>query len=360
MTKQEEQGASHTPPCRHYGICGGCSLQHLSPISYHKFKKNLVHERLGKITPLHEEEMILLPPHSRRRASFKIKKQGKNCQIGYYKQRSHELIDIIMCPLLTPAIITVLPTLKELLALILPPQSSGNVWVLDSETGLDIAIETTAIRKLQLPTIEHLTAFARSHDLAQIRVNDLWSLTFREPLVRFSGHHVSASARGFLQASVASDDALSAVVQSYLPASPIHTALDLFCGRGTFSLLLANSADHVEAVDMDIEALQSLRHPKIKTHQQHLFKSPYTAAQLNKYDVIILDPPRDGASAQCQQIAASECATIIYVSCDVATFARDAQSLLNSGYIFEKLRIVDQFLWSPHVEVVGLFTKSSI
>lgn len=351
------------PPCQHFTVCGGCSLQHLSGPAYADFKRqSVVHclEKAGvtcdEINPLQS-----IPPHSRRRASFKVRKEGGGVRLGYHQRQGHTIVDLVMCPLLKADIVALLDPLRQMLLSFLTVGQGGDLHVLSTPAGIDLALDLPKCGKLSLEKLEELSDFAKTQKLARLILNGELIVQFQEPMVVFSGVPVAVQARQFLQVSAEADELLARAVVKYLPQS-IEKAADLFSGRGTFSFLLAQYAA-VDAFEMDEPANVALKRAaqknmqKINVIHRNLFANPLMCQVLSSYDVIVLDPPRTGAFAQAQQIASSVCRCVIYVSCNPVTFARDAQILTDGGYALASVTPIDQFLWTEHVEVVAVFRR---
>lgn len=351
------------PLCQHFTVCGGCSLQHLSDSAYADFKRQSVVHCLEKTGVVYDEILPLqsIPPHSRRRASFKVRKEGAVVRMGYHQRQGHAIIDLLMCPLLKHDIVDLLQPLREILGGFLSANQGGDVHVLSTSSGIDLVLNLPKLAKISLTQLEDLSDFAKTQKLARLILNDELIVQFQEPMVVFSGVPVAVQARQFLQVSAEADVFLMQAVVKYLPQN-VGKAADLFSGRGTFSFLLAQYAV-VDAFEMDEPANAALKRAAQKNMKQinvfhrNLFANPLMPDTLSSYDVIVLDPPRAGALAQAKQIASSACPCVIYISCHPATFARDAQIFINGGYVLASITPIDQFLWTEHVELVAVFRR---
>jgi 23S rRNA (uracil1939-C5)-methyltransferase len=338
---------------------------------YSDFKINRVKALLKRenAEPLAYNPLIQIPPHTRRRSNFKVKKTHKNLILGFHYRRSHTVLPITMCPLLIPALAQLIQPLKSLCSSLLPVGGEADIFLLETKTGVDISLDSRCLRDLSLPQLEHLLLFCQEKKIARLRINGDLIVQHRQPVIEFSGVAVEVDAKSFCQVSDLSDRYLLEIVESYLikTSSTLSSTLcektaDLFCGRGAFTFLLAKRGA-VDAYELEEEALIALNQAnqqeklRIKTQKRNLFSSPLTSQELDKYGVVLIDPPRAGALSQCHEISKSGCRSLIYVSCNPITFARDARILKEGGYSLISLTPVDQFLWTEHVEVVGLFLR---
>lgn len=348
------------PHCRHFGECGGCVLQHMAPPAYAAWKRaqvvNALAQRgLGGITV---DEAVILPPHSRRRVVLKALRTGQGVVLGFNRRASHQLIDIGECVIASPAIEALIEPLRFVFSETLHPKEWAKIAVTETDSGLDCACESET--QLKLPALERLVAFAERYDLARIAWNGDPVAARRAPFIAFDGIAVTLPPKHFLQASRAADQILTDRVRNFI-GTPRRVA-DLFCGLGTFSIPLSRTA-RVKGFDSEeasLSALQSARRANnlpIETERRDLFRRPLSAKECNAFDAVVFDPPRAGALEQCQALAESDVQRIVAVSCNPASFARDARVLIDGGYRLERVTPVDQFLWSAHVELVALFSR---
>ncbi|ODS00698.1 (uracil-5)-methyltransferase [Methyloceanibacter methanicus] len=347
------------PVCRHFGACGGCSLQHLKVPSYLAWKRDLVGQALaarGSDVPV--EPVRPVPLANRRRATFSLERRGKEAVFGYRRARSHELIGIEECPILSPAIAASLPALKELLTPLLSGRREARVAVTETETGLDVVMEgarppETALAKL--------AAAAGAQGIARLTAGDD-SVTLAPPTLRFGRAQVRFPPGAFLQAAPAAEAEMVRLVREGVGKA--KRVADLFCGLGTFSFALAERAT-VDAYETDADALTALedaaRHATrlkpMRTHRRDLFRDPLGWQELKPFDAVVFDPPRAGAAAQAEQLARSKVDRLVAVSCNPGTLARDVRILVDGGYAITRVTPVDQFLFSSHVEVVAHLTR---
>jgi 23S rRNA (uracil1939-C5)-methyltransferase len=361
----QESPLRQSPPCHHFGTCGGCKLQHLKPETYQEYKLGLLKRALAfhgveaqEWRPLH-----IIPPHRRRRISLTFAHRHEGMMLGYMRRGTKWIIDTQECCLVLPEIERFIPKLRAVLAALFQRRESGTVDLLATKVGLDVNLKTMFLKNPTLEQIDLLTAFARENDMARLLLNYRPFLTFREPIVTFSGVDVAVEAGKFLQASDDADDFMLQRVSEYMPTTVTRGA-DLFSGRGTFTFLMAQRgpSDAFECENDAIQALQAAANRSqvpITVTKRDLFTSPLSAEELNRYDFVFVDPPRVGALAQVQSIAQSHLEHGVYISCNPASFARDAKVLCEAGFVLESVTPLDQFLWSEHLEVIGKFRRSA-
>jgi 23S rRNA (uracil1939-C5)-methyltransferase len=352
-----------TPPCPYYGTCGGCVLQHMSSGAYADYKVMRIAQALDRygLKSIPIEPIEVLEPHLRRRAIFHALRTSTETIIGYYQLGSHRLVNIEHCLLLRLDINKLVMPLKRILQHLLKPKDKADILLTATKTGIDCFLKTNGTQQLDLSHIEILQAFASENSLARLTFaneQEEWPIvTLKMPQIQFGAYSVEASADGFLQTSSEADQLLASLVLKELP--PLQRKIaDLFCGRGTFSLPLS-TLGKVDAYEMDSKALKALTQAAksanlpLQTYTQNLFSDPLKPEQLEAYQVVVLNPPRQGAAAQSKMLALSKVSHVVMVSCNPDTCARDIALLQKGGYRLLKLSPVDQFLWSPHVEIVA-------
>jgi len=353
------------PVCPVFDRCGGCTFQHWDMERLKGWKSNRVTEALqhrgfddfdleGVI-----EDVTVCPSDTRRRATLAFK--GK--KLGFRPASGHGVTAIDRCPVLCDELDRLISPLRQVLVGITEDASIQMTW---TDSGADVSIVSQDEPGWE--DRESLAEFAAKYDLARLS----WDNGFgavpvraeRQPVMTFAECAVAFPEGGFLQPSAEGEAALRDKVLAVLPQG-VKVA-DLFCGLGTFSLPLTEVSQHVLAVDSDGAAVAALSkavtkrqelQPRLKVEVRDLFRDPLMAAELDTFDVVVFDPPRAGANAQCEEIAHSSVKTVIAVSCNPASFARDARTLVNAGYDLEKIWPVDQFPLSAHLEVVALFTR---
>ena len=344
------------PICRYFGMCGGCALQHMERGAYLSWKREqVVAALLARGLSAEVEKVRPVPLASRRRAALALGRTKDGVALGYRRARSHDLMEIAACPVLIPRISDRLSKLKTALAPLLGGKREARVTMTETGSGLDILLE--GVR----PAPAAFGAFAaKAAALGVTRLTaDGESVTLGgTPEVDLSGVRVKLPPGAFLQASREAEGEMVALVRDGVDGA--KRIADLFAGLGTFTLALARSAA-VDAYEADEAALAALAEavrmtPKlkpVKTFTRDLFRSPLGAKELQAYDAVVFDPPRAGASAQAEALAKSRVKRLVAVSCNPGTLARDLRILVDGGYRIARVVPVDQFLFSPHIEVVA-------
>lgn len=354
-------------PCPHYGGCGGCFAQNISEADYKRWKTDTLKARLDAngIAPEIMGEAVFIPHATRRRATFAAFKKGKDVTLGFHRAKSHDIEPIDKCLLLTPKLNQIVANLKPWLTRILKDQTPTDIFMQDIEGEIEMmiigSINTDAgQRKL-------IADMCADLDVARVgwqkkEFSEIESLISMKPIPKTYGGLVVDIAMGaFLQPSVEGEAVLVSLVMGSMPKKSKLKIADLFAGCGTFSGP-ALKLGHVHAVEETPQAIAALQSgvkkvQGLSAEKRDLMDEPMTVRELKSYDVVILDPPRAGALSQCEKLAKSTVKTVISVSCNPATFARDAKVLMTGGYKFKKLTMVDQFIWSQHTEVVGVFSR---
>lgn len=354
-----------TPPCPHFGKCGGCSLQHLDDTALADFVRERVTGPLiakgigiGEVRPVH-----LSPPRSRRRASLRFTRQKSAVTLGFAGQGSHDLVDIRTCEIVTPRLFDVMMAVRSLIAKWPKPKLSGQVELAEIDQGVDVLI--TGIEPSSVAENEMLSTFAEAHRLARLSIDQGYGPeTQYEPVpvtVSFGDVPVRFPHASFLQATVDGEAALAAAAREALTGC--RMVADLFSGLGSFAFHLSEPGRKVYAAEAARDPVLALtqaanaRQLPVFAEHRDLFRNPLQSDMLGKFDGLVLDPPRAGAEAQVAAIAASSLKRLCYVSCNPATFARDARTLCDAGFELKTLWPVGQFRWSTHVELASLFVR---
>ncbi|HLZ78119.1 MAG TPA: class I SAM-dependent RNA methyltransferase [Sphingomonas sp.] len=352
-----------TPPCRHFPTCGGCTLQHVDDGAYATY---LVERVAGALATQGLKAEIAAPhlsaPRTRRRASLRAERFGKKILLGFNEGQSRKVVDLAECWILAPELFALLQPLRGLLATMLADKRTAGVELALTDQGIDLLL--SGVEPEGLAAIEGVTDFAKAHGLARLSTDNGFGPESRwEPqpvTVTLGGVAVALPAGGFLQATADGEAALLAAVRDGVGDAKVIA--DLFAGLGTFALPLSASA-RVLAAEGAREAILSLKaaaaqvgRPIVADHRD-LFRRPYTAAELSRFDAVVLDPPRAGAKEQVAELAKAATKRIAYVSCNPATFARDARMLVDGGWTLEWIRPVGQFRWTTHVELAAVFTR---
>ena len=355
------------PSCPHFGVCGGCALQHWDAMPYLDWKAGKIAEIL-KLNRIEAEVLppVASPPGSRRRLALHARPgRGGEARLGYKVRGAWALVDVEVCPIADPRLVQAFPALRRLAAAFLEhPRSAPTLHVTWTDAGLDVDVTGVERRTggLSADGMMRAAEAAGAADMARVTLAGEIVYQARQPSVRFGRAEVALPPAAFLQAVPEAEEAMAAFVCR--AAEGASRVADLFCGVGTFALRLAERSV-VLAADSEAGAVQALaaavgRTPGLKTvraEARDLFRRPVLAQELKGIDVAVFDPPRAGAAAQAAEIAASAVPVAIGVSCNPATFGRDARLLVDAGFRLEQVLPVDQFLWSAHVELVGVFRR---
>ena len=344
------------PPCRHFPECGGCQLQHADDEAYRGYLASRVETALAQhgltsaIRPPY-----LSPPNSRRRATLKALRVGSAVLVGFNAQASHRIVDMRECHILRPELLALVQPLRELLSGMLMPKRIADIQMTLIDGGADVAIK--GVPAGRLAEVEQLTAFAMNNDLARLSVDrGLGPDTLYEPnpaSVTLSGSRLAFPAGSFLQATEDGEAELVACVQEAIAGA--RKTADLFAGLGTFAL--ATGASYAAEASRDAAASLKRAAPAMNVEHRDLYRRPLDARELEPFDAIILDPPRAGSAEQIAALAGSTVRRIAYVSCNPATFGRDAKTLAEGGHALEWVQPVGQFRWSTHVELAACFSR---
>lgn len=361
-----EPPQTREPACRHFGVCGGCALQHYPDDLYAQWKVDQLRESLADIAPPTFMPMARTPPGGRRRADLTLRHTREGALVGYAQRRSHDLVDLGECPVLLPAIVALVAPLRRLVAAILPADNEAEAVINWTDSGADVLLVPGGRLALDLPRREAIAVFAESADVARVswgsRGKPEVVLTRRSPLLRFGTVEVAPPPGAFLQASFAGEATLRAAVKAWV--GDARRIVDLYGGLGTLSLpvLPATRVTMVEGNATAIDAVETALRRKAltgvaQTICRDLRREPMTVEELAAFDVAILDPPMAGAAPQARELARSQIPTVIYASCNPQSFAADARALIDGGFRLERLLPVDQFLWSTHIELIALFRR---
>lgn len=351
-----------TPPCKHFPECGGCQLQHLDDISWTQFIADRVATALaaqGLETDIRAP--LLSPPNTRRRATLHAERRGRQIRLGFTRQNSHELIDLEQCWVLAPELFALLVPLRGMLAALIPGNRRINVHLAQTDQGVDALID--GLEAEGLAAAEALSAFSHRHHLARLSIDEGFGPGARyepEPVtVTLGGVPVPFPPGNFLQATPEGEAALVATVQEIVGEA--KAVADLFAGLGTFTFAFPKAKVYAaEAARDSIMALKAAAGQAgraVFAEHRDLFRRPVTAKDLSNFDAVVLDPPRAGAREQAAEIAKSGVPLVAYVSCNPSTFARDAETLCQSGYRLDWVQPVGQFRWSTHVELAAKFSR---
>jgi 23S rRNA (uracil1939-C5)-methyltransferase len=344
------------PPCRHFPECGGCRLQHVDDDSYYDYLVSRIETALSRHGLTAEiRAPHLSPPNSRRRAILRAMKVGRGVVVGFNAEKSHRIVDMHECHILRPELFALVTPLRQLLDGLLQPKRTAEAQLTLIDGGADVLLKGVPAEGLAV--IEAMTSFAGANGLARLSIDQgLGPETIYEPqpaTVTLSGKPVGFPSGGFLQAT---EDGEAALVQAVKDAiGDAKRSADLFAGLGTFALALG--ASYAAEASRDAAAALKRAAPNMTVEHRDLYRRPLDALELKGFDGVILDPPRAGAAEQVDALAGSGVARIAYVSCNPATFARDAKTLADGGYKLDWVRPVGQFRWSTHVELAACFSR---
>ncbi|MFM2371258.1 MAG: hypothetical protein RIS85_980 [Pseudomonadota bacterium] len=359
-------GPNHAEPeCRHFPSCGGCQLQHLTEAALGEYVfDRVVGAAKGQgletdvVAPAH-----LSPPHSRRRATLHAQAIGKRVVIGFREQGSHKIVDMRECHVLAPEIFALIGPLRALLQGWGDRKMAVDVEVALADQGVSVGLKGLSAEGLA--KTEALLDFARDNGLARLTMDSgygpegVWE---PEPVTAtLGGTPVALPPGGFLQATRDGEAVLVGAAREWLAGAV--TVADLFSGLGTFAFALAGPGTKVLAAeaarDAHLACQGAARMNGRPVHALHrdLFRNPLRVEELDRFAAVLIDPPRAGAQEQVDQIAQSKVGRVVYISCNPASWARDAVRLIAGGYRLAELRPVGQFRWSTHVELASLFLR---
>jgi len=359
------------PPCAHFKVCGGCALQHWRRDAYTAWKVELIVRALAQrgIDAPRFEPPLVGAPGERRRADFVLRRQGRRVVVGFHERASPEIVDVGTCVVVRPGLDALLEPLRASLASVLPEGGAADAMVNETASGLDLLIRPHRRLDLSLERREALVALAEGADLARLCWGDRASaepvVVRRTPLLVFGESpgevRIEPPPGAFLQATRRAEQAMWATVSAWTGDAP--RLADLFAGLGALSLGRAGKLALFESDRQAAAAVAAAARRlggKVTVERRDLFRNPLTAAELDAFDAVVLDPPRAGAAAQSAELARAKVPRVVYGSCDPGSFARDARTLQDGGYRLEKLLPVDQFLWSPHIELIALFARAPL
>lgn len=361
-----EHGPHHVdPPCRHFGSCGGCQLQHLDEEMLATFVTDrVVNAAQGQgIVPERLHPAHLSPPRSRRRATLHAVNGGGGPLIGFHEGGSHRIVGIAECPVLAPELFEAVGQLRRLLAR-RKGKYAAEIELTLADQGVACGLKGLSFEGLA--DAEALFDFARESTFARLTVDEGFGPETRwepEPVtVTLAGISVPLPSGAFLQATRDGEEVLASCAKEWLAGAA--TVADLFSGLGTFAFALAGPAKVLAAEasrdsHLACKAAAGLSGRPVHALHRDLFRNPLQLDELNRFAAVVLDPPRAGAREQVKLIAGSSVPRVAYVSCNPSSWARDAATLLQGGYRLAELRPVGQFRWSTHVELVSLFVKDA-
>ena len=349
------------PFCQYFGGCGGCAIQHWGPQAYRAWKRQIVIDTLAHAGIECKVEALLDAHGAGRRRITVHARRGSDgeLRVGFAAAGSHAIVAIEDCPILDPALHGALDAARALAEMLKPTGKPLDIQFTAAHDGLDVDLRGSG--PLPPKMIAALSEVAEKHRLARLTRHGELVLMRTPPTITIGTAQVTLPPGSFLQATAAGEETLAALVSEHCRRAK-HVA-DLFCGVGPFALRLA-AKSRISAFDSDAGAVTALQKAAtsasglkpIKAEPRDLFRRPLVPQELRDYDAVVFDPPRQGAQAQVKQLVAGKIPVVIAVSCNVATFARDARTLIDGGYKIENVTPIDQFRHTPHVELVARFT----
>jgi 23S rRNA (uracil1939-C5)-methyltransferase len=351
-----------TPFCPHFGICGGCAIQHWDSERYRAWKRDIVIETLAQaglacdIDPLVDAHGL-----GRRRITLHARMGTHDVlKVGFAAANSHDIIPVDRCPILDPGMSGALDAAWAVAEPLISTGKPLDIQITTTDSGLDIDVRGSG--PLPAAMIATLSRVAEQHRLARLTRHGELVLMRIPPTIMVGTAQLTLPPGSFLQATVAGEEILAALAAGH--CKRVKHIADLFCGVGPFALRLA-AKSRISAFDSDAGAVAALQKAAtatpglkpVKAETRDLFRRPLVPQELRDYDAVVFDPPRQGAQAQAQQLAASKVGVVVAVSCNVATFARDARILVDGGYRLEGVTPVDQFRHTAHVELVARFVR---
>ncbi|PIT69422.1 class I SAM-dependent RNA methyltransferase [Bartonella tribocorum] len=348
--------------CQHFGECGGCTLQHWRADAYRVWKRQLVIDALKKyglnsvVAPL-----IECQPYSRRRVTLTASMTPQGQKVGFNRYLSHEIVALEECPVSHPELISQLHNIRELCAFLSGSVKRFHVTITRIENGLDVALSGCTVHHESLR--QKMISAALSYGITRLSVDGEILIEREKPMIYFGDVGVEFLSGGFLQATCEAENIMGNIILTHLKKA--KNALDLFSGVGTFTLRMAKKMN-VHAVENDEGAIRNLNSAArfatgLKTvtcEKRDLFRHPLSVKELECFESIVFDPPRAGAEEQVRELAKATVSRVVAISCNPVTFARDLSLLVAGGYTIEEITPIDQFLWSPHVEVVAVLSKN--
>jgi 23S rRNA (uracil1939-C5)-methyltransferase len=350
------------PVCKHFGLCGGCAMQHWSLAEYQIWKRSLVVEALehaGLIAPV--ETLIDAHGQGRRRAVLHARRGAHDVlEVGFSAPRAHHIVAIDRCPILAPGLDGAIAAAWAVAEILKPAKKPLDIHVTATDSGIDMDVRGSG--PLSSKRITELASFTAAHKLARLTRHGELVAQGAQPLLKVGKAHVALPPGAFLQATAEGEAALARLVIRHV--GDAKRVADLFSGIGTFALRLAENA-RVTAADNEAGAIKALERAatttaglkQVEAQTRDLFRRPFMVSELKAFDAVVFDPPRQGAETQTQELAKSKVPVVVAVSCDAATFARDARILVDGGYKLVGVTPVDQFRYSSHVELVAKFER---
>ncbi len=357
-----------TPPCPYYEKCGGCKLQHVNEPTYYDFKQGLLNQSLARLgyDGAISDEIVKVQQRGRRRTEFKVAVEKGVVHLGFYENKSHNIVDIQDCIITDEAITSLLPVLREIITSLKKPARIKAVQATKLKSGVELVFTTAN----PLPQYERDKLETLGENPAIVRVVERSAEDFEtlysddKHYITFGGYDIPLPYGGFVQATEKGQKFLADYVVEHV--KPARKIADLYCGCGTYSFPLLQNSDEVFGYEgsqemvmaMSSTILQNSLEGKLSVASRDLFKEPLSIDELNNFEAVVINPPRNGALPQVKKIAQSNVNKVVYVSCSPATFERDAKELIQAGFKVTNAVAIDQFYWSSHLEVIVVFVRS--
>ena len=362
ITVEAASPARITPFCPHFGVCGGCAIQHWDAEPYRAWKRELVVTTLAQ-GGIDCEVAPLVDAHGlgRRRITLHARMGTHDVlKVGFAAANSHDIVPIDRCPILDPHLDGAIEAAWAIAEPLISMGKPLDIQITATDSGLDVDVRGSGT--LSTAMIGRLSRVAEQHRLARLTRHGELVLMRSPPVVSIGTAQVALPPGSFLQATVEGEERLATLASAHCKRGKYIA--DLFCGVGPFALRLA-AKSRIAAFDSDAGAVAALQKAAtstsglkpVKAEARDLFRRPLMPQELRDYDTVVFDPPRQGAQAQATQLAASKIPVVVAISCNVTTFARDAKILIDGGYKIEGVTPVDQFRHTPHVELVAKFRR---
>ena len=360
------------PACPYFSKCGGCGLQHLATDAYRQFKQQIVDHIVMQADQAETaiKPFVSINYGERRRVDFKISVRKDNVSLGFYGLRSHEVVAIDSCMIATDGINALIEPLTQLVSGLAKPTYINTIAVTELESGLDMLVATD--KSLKAPDIDMFRAFAKEHEtISRLVISTEGSEEFtllmdRHPVtLTLSDVEVELPVGAFLQATKRGQEAITSFISNHLDAQSVIA--DIYAGCGTYSFPLAKEGHSIFAYEGSEEMVMAMHNAASHSNIGHrvnaavrdLVKDPLTAKQLNQFDAVIINPPRQGAYSQVKQLVKSDVLKVLLVSCNPKTLEKDLKLLFAHGYKLKDIQAIDQFYQTHHLEVVVALEKGT-
>lgn len=347
--------------CSHFPECGGCNFLDLSPEAYQKTKQDLIKDQYSPIAT--NTNWVWVGPHSRRKVTLQISKKNV---LGFFAAKSNNIVEINSCFVAEQAISDLILPLKNLLLRQGQNLFSQAVITL-FDNGLDLVLKTR--KELSFVQTQKLLEFAKKHHLniSYLFENHLSPiLLLRKNQIFYDGFKVDLEPNIFIQATKLGLDVISQFIRHFLEENKkVKNVVDIFSGFGSYSFAIQDLVSSVTGFEGDKKMVDLMNKnivdngfkKKVIAQNHDLFFTPINHRDLNKFDLAIINPPRNGATPQVKQLVKSNIKNIIYVSCNPKTFKLDSKILIDSGFKIKKIIALDQFYSTHHLELLTVFQK---